>query len=104
MGILVSWTSIGSGSITLPALSLLLPRLGVRLRVGSDIAFAALLIPVAAAAQVGMGNVNLLMSGNLHIGSIPGVLIGSKLCRYVPEGWLRPTLAGVLVLAASRLL
>ncbi len=104
VGILVSWTSIGSGSITLPALSLLLPRLGVRLRVGSDIAFAALLIPVAAAAQVGMGNVNLLMSGNLLIGSIPGVFIGSKLCRYVPEGWLRPTLAGVLVLAASRLL
>jgi uncharacterized membrane protein YfcA len=104
VGVLVSWTSIGSGSITLPALGLLAPRIGLRLRVGSDIAFAALLIPVAAAAQLGMGNVDLPMSASLLVGSIPGVFVGSKLCKYVPDVWLRPTLAGVLLLAASRLM
>jgi uncharacterized membrane protein YfcA len=44
------------------------------------------------------------MSLNLLLGSIPGVFVGSKLCKYLPDGWMRPTIAGVLLLAATRLL
>jgi uncharacterized protein len=104
VGVVVSLTSIGSGSLTLPLLGLLVPTLGLRLRVGSDVAFAALLIPIAAAGHLALGDVNVGMSLNLLLGSIPGVFVGSKLCKYLPDGWMRPTIAGVLLLAATRLL
>jgi uncharacterized protein len=103
VGFLVSLTSIGSGSITVPALYILLPRLGLRRLVGSDVAFAALLIPVATVGHLQMGNVNLLLSLNLLLGSLPGVFIGSKLCARLPDIWLRPALAGTLLFAGSRL-
>ncbi|MBF6592494.1 MAG: sulfite exporter TauE/SafE family protein [Ktedonobacterales bacterium] len=104
VGIVVSLSSIGSGSLTLPALGLLAPKLGLRQRVGSDVAFASLLVPVAAAGHLSMGDVNIGMALNLLAGSLPGVFLGSKLCRYLPDAWMRPTVAGVLVLAAARLL
>jgi uncharacterized protein len=104
VGMLVSLTSIGSGSITVPALYLLLPRLGLRRLVGSDVAFAALLIPVAALGHLQMGSVNVALAANLVLGSLPGVFIGSKLCARLPDSWLRPALAGVLFFAGSRLM
>jgi uncharacterized membrane protein YfcA len=103
VGFLVSLTSIGSGSITVPLLYVLMPRLGLRRLVGSDVAFAALLMPAAALGQLQMGNVNVALSANLLLGSLPGVFIGSKLCARLPEFWLRPALAGVLLLAGCRL-
>jgi uncharacterized membrane protein YfcA len=104
VGVLVSLTSIGSGSITVPALYLLLPGLGLRRLVGSDVAFAALLIPVAALGHLQMGSVNVALAANLVLGSLPGVFIGSKLCARLPDSWLRPALAGVLFFAGSRLM
>ncbi len=103
VGFLVSLTSIGSGSITVPALYLLMPRLDLRRLVGSDIAFAALIVPVAALGHLQMGTVNLALSANLLLGSLPGVYVGSKLCGLLPDAWLRPAIAGVLVFAGSRL-
>lgn len=104
VGFCVSLTSIGSGAVTLPALYALLPAFGLRLLIGSDVAFAAILIPVAAVGHLLLGNVDLGLAANLLVGSIPGVIIGSKLCRVLPEGLLRPTVAGILVFAGSRLI
>jgi uncharacterized protein len=104
VGFAVSLTSIGSGSITVPALYLLLPGLGLRRLVGSDVAFSALLIPVAAVGQWQMGSVNVALAANLVLGSLPGVFIGSKLCARLPDTWLRPAMAGVLFFAGSRLI
>jgi uncharacterized protein len=104
VGFCVSLTSIGSGAVTLPALYALLPSFGLRLLIGTDVAFAALLIPVAALGHLLMGNVDLGLAGNLVIGSVPGVVLGSKLCRLLPEGLLRPTVAGILVFAGLRLI
>jgi uncharacterized membrane protein YfcA len=84
-------------------LYILMPRLGLRRLVGSDVAFAALLIPTAALGHLQMGSVNAALSANLLLGSLPGVVIGSKLCARLPETWLRPALAGVLLVAGSRL-
>ena len=87
----------------MPALYILLPRLGLRRLVGSDVAFAALLIPMATVGHLQMGDVNLLLSLNLLLGSLPGVVIGSKLCARLPDIWLRPALTGALLFAGSRL-
>jgi uncharacterized membrane protein YfcA len=104
VGFCVSLTSIGSGSITLPMLFLLLPAFNLRQLVGADVAFAAIIVPVAALGHLQMGSVNLALSANLLIGSLPGVVVGSKLCRYLPDLWLRPAIAGVLLFAATRLI
>ncbi len=103
VGVLVSLTSIGAGSVTVPVLYLLLPRLGLRRVVGSDVSFAALLIPTVALGHLGMGDVNLGLSLNLLAGSLPGVFIGSKLCARLPDTWLRPAMAGALLFAGTRL-
>ncbi len=104
VGFLVALTSIGSGSITLPLIYLILPYVGLRRLIGSDIAFSALLIPVAAFGHLSMGNINMAVVGSLLVGSFPGVFIGSKLCRLLPDFWLRPAVAAVMVVAASRLI
>lgn len=103
VGFLVSLTSIGSGSITVPVLYLLMPQLELRRLIGSDVAFAALLIPAAALGHLQMGDVNLALSVNLLLGSLPGVYVGSRLCGLLPDAWLRPAIVAMLVFAGSRL-
>jgi hypothetical protein len=40
---------------------------------------------MAALGHLQMGNVNVALSANLLLGSLPGVFIGSKLCARLPE-------------------
>ncbi|HZS89373.1 MAG TPA: sulfite exporter TauE/SafE family protein [Chloroflexota bacterium] len=103
VGFLVSLTSIGSGSLTVPLLYFLVPQLGLRGLVGSDVAFAAILIPIAAAGHLQMGHIDLGLALSLLLGSVPGVIVGSRFCAYFPDVWLRPMLAGALVFAGTRL-
>jgi uncharacterized membrane protein YfcA len=103
VGIVVSMTSVGSGSLTLPLLFLIVPQLGLRRLIGSDVAFAAILIPVAAAGHWRLGNVNVPLVLSLLVGSVPGVLIGSRLCAVVPTRYFRPVLAGAMVFIGVRL-
>ena len=104
VGVLVSITSIGSGSLTLPLLFIIMPQLGLRRLIGSDIAFAAILIPVAAAGHWKLGSVNFPLALSLLLGSVPGVLVGSKLCAIISPRYFRPVLAGVMVFIGTRLL
>jgi uncharacterized protein len=104
VGLIVTITSIGSGSVTLPLLTLALPLVGLSELVGSDIAFAAFLIPTAAAGRWTMGDVNLVLVVNLLIGSLPGVYIGSKLCGKLETRWLRPAVAVTLAFVGTRLI
>jgi len=103
VGFAVSITSIGAGSITLTLLALILPRMRLQLLVGSDVAFAAFIVPIAAAGHLTLGSINLPLTLNLLLGSLPGVFIGSRLCGILPTKYLRPAMAGVMALAASRL-
>jgi uncharacterized membrane protein YfcA len=67
--------------------------------VGSDVAFAAVLIPTAAIGHAGLGDVDFAVSANLLVGSLPGVFIGSKLCKQLPSTWLRLAVAAIMVWA-----
>jgi uncharacterized protein len=104
VGLIVTITSIGSGSVTLPLLALALPMVGLSELVGSDIAYAAFLIPTAAVGRWTMGDVNLLLVVNLLIGSLPGIYLGSKLCGKMQTRWLRPAVAVTLVFVGTRLI
>lgn len=103
VGFVVALTSIGAGSLTVPALYLMIPWMGLRRLVGVDVTFAAVLVPTAAIGHLGLGDVNLPISANLLVGSLPGVYVGSKLCASLPEVWLRPAIAGVMVWAGISL-
>lgn len=103
VGFVVSLTSIGSGSLTLPLLYAVLPLIALRVLVGSDLAFAAWLIPVAALGHLTIGSVDWRLCLNLLVGSLPGVYIGSRFCRWIPDSYLRPTVATILIFAGTRL-
>jgi len=103
VGFLVALTSIGSGSVTLPLLVLTLPAIALRRLIGSEIAFAAFLIPIAALGHASLGEVDFSSVLSLLIGSIPGVFIGARLCAVLDDRWMRPVIFGTLAFAGSRL-
>ena len=104
VGLTVTLTSIGSGAVTLPLLTLAMPFVGLTELIGSDIAFAAFLIPAAALGRWTMGDVNVGLAINLLIGSLPGVYLGSRLCRRLHARWLRPAVAVTLLFVGARLI
>jgi uncharacterized protein len=104
VGFLVGLTSVGGGSLVIVVLFFLYPRWEAVSMVGTDVFHAALLGGVASLAQLLAGNVNLSMTLSLLVGSIPGVLLGSRLSIGFPEGFLRLTLASVLLISGAKLL
>ncbi|MEO9169948.1 MAG: sulfite exporter TauE/SafE family protein [Candidatus Baltobacteraceae bacterium] len=104
VGFMVSITSIGSGAVALPLLVLCLPGVGLAELVGTDIAFAVILVFVSVIGHLKMGHVDTAVTVQLLLGSLIGVFIGTKLCRVLQQQWLRPALALVLVVAGSRLI
>ncbi|MDQ6766903.1 MAG: sulfite exporter TauE/SafE family protein [Candidatus Eremiobacteraeota bacterium] len=104
VGLLVSLTSIGAGSLTMVVLCLILPNIRLQELVGSDVAFAAIIIPFAALGHFELRTIDFSLTASLLLGSLPGVVIGSRLCGLLPDKWVRPAVAGVMVIAGSRLL
>ena len=102
-GYLVGLTSIGSGSVMAVILLLLYP-LAPAIVVGTDIAHATVLSLVTGFAHLLNGNVDLPLAGTLLLGSIPGVLVGSRLAPRLPGRPLTIILAIMLVFVGARLL
>jgi uncharacterized membrane protein YfcA len=102
-GFLVGLTSVGSGSLILALLTLVAPFSAEKL-VGTDITHATLLVGTAALAHLYLGHVDLALVGQLLIGSVPGVLLGSRLTLRVPRRALQVGLAGLLMVSAVQLL
>jgi uncharacterized membrane protein YfcA len=97
-GFLVGLTSIGSGSLII-ALLVMTVSLAPEKLVGTDVAHAFLLVGAAAVAHFFVLNdVDVALAGKLLVGSIPGVLLGSRLTVWVPR---RPLQAGLAVLLFS---
>lgn len=102
-GYLVGLTSIGAGSVMAIILLLLYP-LSPAVVVGTDIAHATVLSLVTGLAHPASGNVALGLVGALLLGSIPGVLIGSRLAPLLPGKPLKVGLAAMLVVVGAQLL
>lgn len=96
LGTILGLTSVGSGALVGVALIVLF-RLTPRRVVGTDVFHAALLLWVAAIAHVISGNVDFGLMGNILIGSIPGVWIGTHFIDRVPAYRLRVLLGAVLL-------
>ena len=103
-GFLVGVTSIGSGSLIIALLVMTISLRPERL-VGTDIAHAFLLVGVAALGHwFFLDDVDMSMAAKLLVGSVPGVLIGSRLTVWVPRRPLQIGLAALLLSSAYRLL
>ncbi|GAA5178134.1 sulfite exporter TauE/SafE family protein [Niveibacterium umoris] len=104
LGVLVSISSVGAGALGVTALFFLYPRLPAVRIVGSDIAHAVPLTLVAGLGHWWLGSVNWSLLGSLLVGSLPGIWIGSHISAKVPEKFLRPALALMLVLVGTKLI
>jgi uncharacterized membrane protein YfcA len=104
VGFLVGLTSVGSGTLIIVSLAFLFPRLTAKELVGTDIFQAFMLLAAGSIAYITGGTVNWSIAGLLLIGSLPGVLIGSRLSKYIPEPYMRPVLAVVLVISGWKLI
>lgn len=103
LGSVVTITSIGAGAIGTVALFLLYPLLPTVRLVGTEIAHAVPLTLLAGLGHAGAGSVDWPLLGNLLIGSLPGIYVGSHLANRVADHYLRPALAGMLLFVGSKL-
>ena len=104
LGVLVSLSSIGAGALGATMILLLYPRLDMKRLVGSDIAHAVPLTIVAGIGHASLGNVEWTLLLELLIGSLPGIWVGAKLTKHLPETITRFALCVCLVLAAKKVL
>ena len=105
LGVLVTLTSVGAGSLGVTLLVLLYPvRLSTRQIVGTDILHAVPLVLVAGLGHWLIGSVDGKLLANLLIGSIPGIIIGSLLVQRISERAARIVLSIILAFAGVRLI
>ena len=105
LGVLVTLTSVGAGALGAVMLLYLYPfRTKPARLVGTDIVHAIPLTLIAGSGHLMMGNVELSLLGNLLLGSIPGIFIGSLIGAKAPEKVLRGAISTVLMGVGFKLL
>jgi uncharacterized membrane protein YfcA len=102
VGFCVGMTSVGSGTLLAPFLMVLYPSKTGKV-VGTDVFHAAILLSVTGLAHSSHGGVEWRLVANLLAGSIPGVVLGSRLVCHVPTRPLRVALAIVLFCTGLRM-
>ncbi len=95
-GFVIGITSAGSGTV-IAILLIAVFRLTPLRVVGTDVFHAAILLWAAGLAHWVSGNVDFILAGNILLGSVPGVIIGSKLSAKAPLGFIRTALGVVLI-------
>ena len=103
LGLLVGLTSVGSGTLFIVMMVALL-RMSMRHIVGTDVAHSALLTAGAGLLHLAFGNVDLALAANILIGSVPGVIVGSRMTVRIPERGLRAAVAIALMSVGLKLL
>lgn len=101
----VTLTSVGAGALGTVALFCLYPRrLTPDRLVATDIAHALPVTLIAALGHAALGHINLSVLVWLLLGSIPGVLVASRLAIRLPASLTRLMIAIMLVIASERML
>ena len=103
LGFFVSITSVGAGALGVTALLLLYPSIPIVRIVGTDIAHAVPLTLIPGVGYWMLGSVDFAMLASLLAGSIPGIIVGSKLAPHAPETLMRCLLAAVLAFVGAQL-
>jgi uncharacterized protein len=104
VGIAVTLTSVGAGALGTVALLYLFPSLSTDRLVGTDIAHAVPLTLLAGLGHATLGHTDLHVLGLLLLGSVPSVLIASRLALRIAQRWLRVLLAVMLAVVGAKIL
>ena len=102
-GLIVGLTSVGSGSLIIVVLLAMYPKLRANDLVGTDLIQAIPLVTAAAFGHALFGDLKLDLAAAVLIGSVPGVLIGSRVSSRAPAGLVRSALVIVLLASALKL-
>ena len=105
LGVLVTLTSVGAGALGVVMLVYLYPfRLTPPKLVGTDIAHAVPLTLIAGLGHYELGNVDFALLGSLLLGSIPGIVVGSRLSVRINRTYVRNAIAVTLAVDGARLI
>jgi hypothetical protein len=104
LGVLVSLSSIGAGALGATLILLLYPRLPAQRLVGTDIAHAVPLTLVAGIGHATLGHVDWTLLAALLTGSLPGIWLGARLTRSLPDRLVRALLCASLVGAGLKVI
>ncbi len=102
LGCLVGLTSVASGSMFALVLIAFF-QIDSRKLVGTDISQAAILLIFTSLGHLSLGTVNWSLVIPIWLGTVPGVLVGAKLCKSTPQGVLRFIIYTILVLVGWKL-
>jgi uncharacterized membrane protein YfcA len=101
----VTLTSVGAGALGTVALFALYPRrLTPDRLVATDVAHALPVTLIAGMGHAALGHLNTPVLGWLLLGSVPGVLIASRLTMRLPAAFVRILIAVMLALASYKML
>jgi uncharacterized protein len=102
LGCVVGLTSVSSGSMFALVLIAFF-QLDARKLVGTDIVQAGILLGFTAIGHLSLGTVHWDLVLPIWAGSIPGVLLGSRLCQVVPQRALRFGIYLLLVMVSWKM-
>lgn len=103
IGFLVTISSVGAGVIGAAFLLFLYPKYKTIKIVATDIAHAVPITAIAGLGHAHIGTVDYVLLGNLILGSLPGIYLGSKFGNFLPDKYMRPILASMLLVIGLRL-
>jgi uncharacterized membrane protein YfcA len=78
-------------------------RLDAKKLVGTDISQAAILLLFTAVGHLTLGTVDWSLVLPIWLGSVPGVLLGAKICQSVPQKPLRFMVYFILMMVSAKL-
>ncbi|MGI0492495.1 sulfite exporter TauE/SafE family protein [Alkalinema pantanalense CENA528] len=102
LGCIVGLTSVSSGAMFALVLVMFF-QLDARKLVGTDLAQAAILLTFTSLGHLSLGTVQWGIVIPIWIGSVPGALLGAKLCQLAPQKPLRFAVYLLLVAVSWKL-
>jgi uncharacterized membrane protein YfcA len=96
-GLIVGMTSVGSGSLMIILMLFAYPKISAKQLVGTDLSQAVPLTLAAAVGSLLFNSVQFGLTASLIIGSVPAVFIGSMLSSSIPDRYIRPVIAFVIL-------
>jgi uncharacterized membrane protein YfcA len=103
IGLLVSLSSVGAGALGVTVLLLLFPSVRTRELVGTDLAHGVFLALATGLGHMLVARVDFAVLGQLLLGTLPGIYVGTQMAGLLPETTLRRAIAVVLLVVAVKL-
>lgn len=103
IGLLTGFFGIGGGFLIVPTL-LYVMGFPIRRALGTSLLIIALTSLGGIIGHLAMTRIDFTMTGVVIVGSLAGMVIGTRAARAIPEDHLRKTLAGVVMITGMGLL